>query len=113
MILKTIFIIANIRSSATPTPTMTISAVGFITALTWVARTDKSGSAIVTSNPTINDTINKSPSFLLRVSPLPTLFPIGVIAMSAPMLKRAIPKIIMIDAIKKEIISETDKSIHN
>ena len=103
--LNTIFIIANINNKATPTPTITIKVVEFITSLTCVANTVKSGSAIVTKSPTTNDTNNSSPSFLFLVSPFPTLLPIGVIDISAPILNSAIPNIIITDATKNIMVS--------
>ena len=64
-----------------------------ITSFTWPASTVKSGSAIVINNPIKKQAKTKINTFLDLVSPDPTYFPIGVIAISAPKLNNPIPRI--------------------
>ena len=88
---KTIFTTPISRRIPTPTPTVPISSVPFITAFTWSARTVRSGSAMVIRSPIAKPTERRMPIFLEAVSPWPMYWPIGVIAISAPRLKRPIP----------------------
>ena len=67
--------------------------VPFMTAPTWPARTERSGSATVMRRPITKQTLSSTPSFLDLVRPSPMCCPIGVIAMSAPRLKRLMPAI--------------------
>ena len=87
-----IFIMAMTRNSPTPTPTVAMRRVEFITASTCPARTERSGSAIVISTPMTKHTESSTMSFLDFVRPEPTCSPIGVIARSAPRLKSPIPR---------------------
>ena len=94
-----IFKIATTRNMPTPSPTVIISSHLLtspspgIMSLTWSASTDKSGSATVISKPIIKQTERSIPTFFDFVRPEPTCPPIGVIARSAPRLKRPIPRI--------------------
>ena len=90
---KTILTTPRNRNRPTPRPTVKISSVPFITALTCSASTDRSGSATVISTPIRKQTDSRMPSFLDLVSPSPMYCPIGVMAMSAPRLKRLMPTI--------------------
>ena len=90
---KTILSTAISRNNPTPTPTVTISSVPFITALTCPARTARSGSATVISNPITKLMDSRMPIFLDLVRPSPMYCPIGVIAISAPRLNRLMPTI--------------------
>ena len=94
----------------TPTPTVAINTVLLITAETCPARTDKSGSATVIKTPIIKQTIKSTHTFLDFVRPVPTCSPIGVIARSAPRLKRPIPKIRNTAQTANATISVTVKS---
>ena len=88
---NTIRRIATIRNVPTPIPTAYTRTVPFITALTCLASTCRSGSAMVISIPSTKQTISSSDSFFCLDRPAPTWAPIGVIATSAPRLKRPMP----------------------
>ena len=88
---KTIFTIPMSSSNPTPTPTVAMSSVPFITAFTCWARTVRSGSAMVIRRPIPKPTLRRIPIFLEAVRPWPMYCPMGVMAISAPRLKRPIP----------------------
>ena len=71
---------ATSRNRPTPRPTAAMSTVPFMTALTWPARTERSGSATVMRTPITKQTPSRTPSFLDLVRPSPMCCPIGVIA---------------------------------
>ncbi len=98
------------RKSPTPSPTVIISSVGDITALTCPAKTDKSGSAIVISTPITKLTNIKIKTFLDLIRPEPICSPIGVIAKSEPKLNSPIPKIKKTAETANDTISVVDKS---
>ena len=84
LIFFNIFKIANNRKNPTDTPIATINTVLGNTDSVCNAKTDKSGSATVITNPNKNTTKIKIQILPCFVKPLPTLLPIGVIACSAP-----------------------------
>ena len=86
-----ILMTATSRNRPTPSPTAAMRTVPFMTAPTWPARTERSGSATVMRRPITKQTLSRMPSFLDLVRPSPMCCPIGVIAMSAPRLKRLMP----------------------
>ena len=96
----------------TPSPTVTMRRSPFIMALTCAASTDRSGSAMVMSSPITKQTPSRSPSFLDAVSPSPMYWPIGVIARSAPRLKKLIPIISSRAAATKTPSSWRDRFTH-
>ena len=88
---KIIFTTPMSSSKPTPTPTVAMRRVPFITAFTCSASTDKSGSAMVMRSPMKKPTDIKTPILLEAVRPWPMYWPMGVMAISAPRLKRPIP----------------------
>ena len=109
--LNTTLITAISKNKPTLKPTSTIKTVSFITALTWFASTDKSGSAIVIRIPITKAIPNNRVNFLDFVRPEPICSPIGVIAKSAPMLNSVIPTIMKIAQIANVMISVAEKSV--
>ncbi len=99
------------KNIPTPTPTVTIRTVLFITALTCPARTERSGSATVISKPIRKHTDMRISNFFDLVSPEPTCSPIGVIARSAPRLKRPMPIMSITADTAKAAVSVPFKSI--
>ncbi|CAK7066145.1 MAG: hypothetical protein DELT_03127 [Desulfovibrio sp.] len=83
---------ASTRNRPTPTATATMRTI-FGTEGTWSASTCKSGSAMVMAMPIISATTTSSPSLRVLVSWEPIRSPIGIMAMSAPREKSAIPTI--------------------
>ena len=78
------------RNRPTPTATVRISA-RFGTPCTWLARTVRSGSAMVISNPTAKATITRNLTFFFRVSIAPMWVPMGSMAVSAPRVNNPMP----------------------
>ena len=76
---------------------------------TCAARTETSGSAMVTNAPSKKQTNSKSHMLRDLERPEPTCSPIGVIAMSAPKLKSAIPKIKTAAAMRNAKLSCKEK----
>ena len=95
----------------TPAPTVTMSSVlpvsppPGIMSFTWLASTVRSGSAMVIKSPIIKHTPISIHSFLDLVRPEPICSPMGVIARSAPRLKRAMPAMSTIAEIIKAAVS--------
>ena len=79
------------RNSPTPNPTVTVRSVGLTTALICPANTERSGSATVMSTPIRKQTTTRIASRFDLVRPSPMCRPMGVMARSAPRLKRPIP----------------------
>ena len=89
------------RNTPTPKATAPIrTAFGIFG--TWFASTCRSGSEIVIMMPSKKLTNTISQTFLDLVMQLPTFVPIGVIAVSAPKVKNAMPTISSTAPIKKE-----------
>ena len=107
--LNTIFKIARSKKIPTPTPIVEINKIGRTAFFTCSASTDKSGSATVMSTPITKQTDTRSNRRRDLVRPAPTYVPIGVIARSAPRLKRPIPIIKKIALTVKTICSFSEK----
>ena len=87
----TIFMTASSRKMATPALIEKMRARRPITEAVWPASTARSGSAAVMKKPKMNTTVSSTHILPCFVIPRPTFFPIGVIARSAPKLKRPMP----------------------
>ena len=74
------------------------------------ASTCKSGSAMVISTPSTKQTPSSSPSFFCLDRPEPTWVPMGVMARSAPMLNRPMPRISITAPMVKAASSVRDRS---
>lgn len=85
---------ATDKTKNTPTPAATVRMITMSgTAGTWLAKTCKSGSAMV-MNPPIKNTkgmMGQMERFPMRTTSPPTLSPMGIIAMSAPREKSPMP----------------------
>ena len=92
---------AMTKKMPTPSATVPISAALGIFG-TWLASTCRSGSEMVMMTPSKKLTNTIIQTFRDFVIQLPTFVPIGVIAVSAPRVKKAIPAISRTAPIKKE-----------
>ena len=79
------------KTKNNPTPSATNKII--ILLPTWLASTVKSGSATVIKKPRTKQTATNNFTLDDFVKPAPTCSPIGVIATSAPKVKKPIPKI--------------------
>ena len=91
--LPVITLAPTVRQKATPAPTANTRALPFMTDDVCDASTDRSGSATVMSRPSTKQAPKRSVTFPVFVRPDPTRSPIGIIDMSAPRLKTAMPTI--------------------
>ena len=103
--LKMILVTAITKKMPTPIPIEAIKRELLMTSCTCIASTDKSGSAMVINIPIIKHTGRIIDNFFVFINEEPICSPIGCIAISAPKLNNAIPKIKNITEIQKTITS--------